>query len=219
MPTEAVRKISRSLKLIGRGSPCSIASAKPAMRLASFSDIRMRPNWSPESRASVSCGFSSRPAGAPASAGSKSPTAMPTESLTCLKRSRSITITVGRMSALALPKASTASSRSRNSSRFGSPVRWSCTASWSRRSADTLASVTSVSVPTRRTTSPSEPTTGRAFMVNHRSGRRDRAGGSPAPAGRGAARARCRARRGSGRGRADGAPRAIATQGPPGCRA
>ena len=55
--------------------------------------------------------------------------AMPTESLTCLKRSISTTTTVGRIALSALAKPSAASSRSRNSSRFGSPVRLSCTAS------------------------------------------------------------------------------------------
>jgi hypothetical protein len=44
----------------------------------------------------------------------------------------------------------------------------SCTASCSSRSSAVLNSVTSVSVPTRRTTSPSEPTTGRALSANHR---------------------------------------------------
>ena len=55
--------------------------------------------------------------------------------------------------------------RSMNSSRLGRPVRLSCTASNSSRSSAFLKSVTSVSVPTRRTTSPSEPTTGRAFSA------------------------------------------------------
>ena len=68
----------------------------------------------------------------------ESPTAMPTESLTCLKRSRSITITVGRSAASVLAKPSTASSRSRNNSRLGRPVRLSCTASCSSRSSAVL---------------------------------------------------------------------------------
>ncbi len=98
----------------------------------------------------------------------ESPTAMPTESLTCLKRSMSITSTEGRSCASERAKAKAASMRSRNSSRLGRPVRLSCTASCSRRSSAFLNSVTSVSVPTRRTTSPSEPTTGRALSVNQR---------------------------------------------------
>ena len=72
---------------------------------------------------------------------------MPTESLTCLKRSRSITITVGLIAGSALAKASTLSRRSRNNSRLGRPVRLSCTASCRSRSSAFLNSVTSVSVP------------------------------------------------------------------------
>jgi len=40
----------------------------------------------------------------------ESPTAMPTESLTCLKRSRSITISVGRRFGMVLVKLATAPS-------------------------------------------------------------------------------------------------------------
>ena len=61
---------------------------------------------------------------------------------------------------------SAASSRSLKSSRFGRPVRLSCTASCRRRSSAVLASVTSAIVPTMRMTSPSVPTTGRAFRRN-----------------------------------------------------
>ena len=43
----------------------------------------------------MSCGLSSRPSRRASVSRIESPTAMPTESLTCLKRSRSITITVG----------------------------------------------------------------------------------------------------------------------------
>ncbi len=52
------------------------------------------------------------------------------------------------------------SSRSKNNSRLGRPVRLSWTASCSRRSCALRSSVTSVSVPTTRMTSPSGPTTG-----------------------------------------------------------
>ena len=45
----------------------------------------------------------------------ESPTAMPTESLTCLKRSRSITINVGLKFGMVLAKFATALSRSMNS--------------------------------------------------------------------------------------------------------
>ena len=95
MPIEAVRKISRSLKVMGARSPLRSVSAKPMMRSDSRSDSRMSANWSPESRASVSCGLSRRPSRRASVSRIESPTAMPTESLTCLKRSRSITITVG----------------------------------------------------------------------------------------------------------------------------
>ena len=114
------------------------------MRGGSRSESSSRPNWSPERRASVSCGFKMRPRRRASVSRIESPTAMPTELFTCLKRSRSITITVGRMVESALAKESAASSRSRNSSRFGRPVRLSCTASCSSRSSAVLNSVTSV---------------------------------------------------------------------------
>src|SRR3982074_2222166 len=95
------------------------------------------------------------------------PRRVPTESLACLKRSRSITIKVGRRFGMVLAKLATAPRRSMNNLRFGKPVRLSCTESCSRRSSAFLVSVTSVSVPTTRETSPSEPTTGRAFSANH----------------------------------------------------
>src|SRR6266566_3173392 len=167
MPREAVREISRSLNVIGARIALQQASAKAMMRFGSFSDTRIKPNWSPDSRATVSCGLRRRPSRRASVNRIESPTAMPTESLTCLKRSTSITITVGRRSELLLARPSTASRRSAKSCRFGKPVRLSCTASWSRRSSAILVSLTSVKVPTSRITSPSEPTTGRAFMVNH----------------------------------------------------
>ena len=74
------------------------------MRSDSFSDSRISANWSPDSRASVSCGFSSRPSRRASVSRIESPTAMPTESLTCLKRSRSITITVGLIAGSTLAK-------------------------------------------------------------------------------------------------------------------
>ena len=66
------------------------------------------------------------------------------------------TTTVGRHSPSPRAHApARASSRSKNSSRFGRPVRLSCTASCSRRSSALRGSVTSASVPMMRTTSPS----------------------------------------------------------------
>src|ERR671926_150875 len=59
-PIEAVRKISRSLKAIGARMVLRMVSAKAVMRAESCSDIRIRPNWSPASRASVSCGLRMR---------------------------------------------------------------------------------------------------------------------------------------------------------------
>ena len=59
-PIEAVRKISRSLKVIGARMVRRIFSAKAMMRPGSRSDSRISANWSPESRASVSCGLSRR---------------------------------------------------------------------------------------------------------------------------------------------------------------
>ena len=169
-PIEAVRKISRSLKAIGarkraadgfgESRRCARARAPTAGSCA---------NWSPDSRASVSCGLSRRPSRRAIVSRIESPTAMPTESLTCLKRSRSITMIDGAdIASRPGQSRSAASSRSMNSSRLGRPVRLSCTASCSSRSSAVLNSVTSVSVPTSRTTSPSEPTTGRAFSANQR---------------------------------------------------
>ena len=166
-PIEAVRKISRSLKAIGARMVLRMVSAKAVMRAGSCSDIRIRPNWSPASRASVSCGFRMRVSRRASVSRMELPTAMPTESLTCLKRSRSITISVGRRFGMVLAKLATAPRRSMNNLRFGRPVRLSCTESCSMRSSAFLVSVTSVSVPTTRETSPSEPTTGRAFSANH----------------------------------------------------
>src|SRR5271170_2132944 len=166
-PIEAVRKISRSLKAIGARMVLRMVSAKAVMRAGSCSDIRIRPNWSPASRARVSCGLRMRVSRRASVSRIESPTAMPTESLTCLKRSRSITISVGRRFGMVFAKLANAPRRSMNNLRFGRPVRLSCTESWSRRSSAFLISVTSVSVPTTRETSPSEPTTGRAFSANH----------------------------------------------------
>ncbi len=144
-----------------------MVSANAVMRAESCSDIRIRPNWSPASRASVSCGLRIRVSRRASVSRMKSPTAMPTKSLTCLKRSRSITISVGRRFGMVLAKFATAPRRSMNNLRFGRPVRLSCTLSCSMRSSAFFCSVTSVSVPTTRETSPSEPTTGRAFSANH----------------------------------------------------
>ncbi|MGY2932602.1 hypothetical protein ACVWZ6_002204 [Bradyrhizobium sp. GM6.1] len=162
-----MRKISRSLKAIGARMVLRMVSAKAVMRAGSCSESRIKPNWSPASRASVSCGFRMRVRRRASVSRMESPTAMPTESLTCLKRSRSITISVGRSVGMVLAKCATAPSRSMNSLRLGRPVRLSCTESCSRRSSALRSSVTSVRVPTTRETSPSEPTTGRAFSANH----------------------------------------------------
>ena len=91
-----------------------------------------------------------------------SPADMPSVSLTCLKRSTSTTKTDGRTFCCVPARRMMASSRSKKSSRFGRPVRLSCTASCSRRSSELFCSVMSVMVPTQRMTSPFEPTTGRA---------------------------------------------------------
>ena len=87
-----------------RAQRSRIVSANAMMRSDSRSDSRISANWSPASRASVSCGFSRRPSRRASVSRIESPTAMPTESLTCLKRSRSITITVGRIAGSALAK-------------------------------------------------------------------------------------------------------------------
>ena len=79
-----------------------------------------------------------------------SPAEMPSPSLTCLKRSMSMTKTVGRTFSSVLAIEMIASSRFMNSSRLGRPVRLSCTASCSSRSSAFFCSVTSTSVPTQR---------------------------------------------------------------------
>jgi hypothetical protein len=83
MPIDAVRKISRSLNVIGARSARRSVSANAMIRSDSFSESRISENWSPESRASVSCGLSSRPSRRASVSRIESPTAMPTESLTC----------------------------------------------------------------------------------------------------------------------------------------
>ena len=165
-PSEAVRMISRLAKVIGALIAVFTASAKVAIRAGSCSDKRIRPNWSPESRDSVSCGFNKRKMRRASVKRIVSPADIPSPSLTCLNRSISMTNTVGRNLSCALAKAIELSKRSRNSRRLGSPVRLSCTASCKSRSSPFFCSVTSTIVPTQRMTSPSEPMTGRAFSVN-----------------------------------------------------
>ena len=91
-PTEAVRKISRSAKVIGVATARRTMSAKPMMRSGSRSEIRMMANSSPAMRASVSCGRSRRPRRRDSVSRIESPAERPTESLTCLKRSISMTM-------------------------------------------------------------------------------------------------------------------------------
>ena len=79
----------RSLNVMGARNVLRMVSAKAVMRADSRSDSRMRPNWSPDSRASV-LALIRRPSRRASVSRIELPTAMPTESLTCLKRSRSI---------------------------------------------------------------------------------------------------------------------------------
>ncbi len=86
---------SRSAKVMGARSERRSVSAKVVMRSGSRSDKRIRPNWSPEMRASVSCGFMRRIMRRATVSRMESAMAMPTERFTCLKRSRSMNMTVG----------------------------------------------------------------------------------------------------------------------------
>ena len=195
---------------------------RPAQRLGEgddaarirFSDSRISANWSPESRASVSCGLSRRPSRRASVSRIESPTAMPTESLTCLKRSRSMTTTVGRICRIGLGER-----------QHGfEPVEEQLAV----RQAGEVVVHGVVQQPLlgglelgdvgERADQPHHLAVGadhrpRLEREPHDSGRPACAAGNPAPAGRGAAPARCRARRGSGRGRADAAPRASARPG------
>ena len=96
MPIEAVRKISFSPRVIGARSVRRTDSAKAAMRSGWVSEMRRKANWSPFSRARVSCGFRSRPSRRAIVSRIESPIAMPKPSLTCLKRSMSRMKTDGR---------------------------------------------------------------------------------------------------------------------------
>ena len=158
--------ISRLAKVIGDLIALVTASATSAIRAGSCSENNRSANWSPVNRDSESPGFSSRARRRPMVSRIVSPAEMPRPSLTCLKRSMSMTMTVGRTFSSLLAIEITVSSRLRNSSRLGRPVRLSWTASWSRRSSAFFCSVTSIIVPTQRITSPLEPTTGRARSRN-----------------------------------------------------
>ena len=107
------------------------------------SNMTMAPNWSPPMRASVSPGLSSRPSRRATASSAESPNAMPSASLTSLKRSTSIASAAG----VGAPDRSAwtiaAPSRSKNNSRLGRPVRLSWIASWRMRSSAVLISVTS----------------------------------------------------------------------------
>ena len=181
------------------------------MRAGSRSERSSRPNWSPPSRARVSCGLSRRPSRRASVSRIESPTAMPTESLTCLKRSRSITITVGRMVESAV----------REGERGVEPVE----EQFAVRQAgevvvhgvvqQALLGGLELGHVGERADEPHHFAVG----ADHRA-RLERepqvmpvracAGGIPGSGGRAAARARRRARRGSGRDRAGAAPRASA---------
>ena len=142
-PIEAVSTISRLAKLIGARIACLIASATPAMRAGSCSDSSISANWSPAKRDSESFGLSSRCRRRAMVSRIVSPAEMPSPSLTCLKRSMSMTNTVGWILSSDLATEMIASSRFMNSSRLGRPVRLSCTASCSSRSSAFFCSVTS----------------------------------------------------------------------------
>ena len=165
-PIEAVSTISRLAKVIGALIAWLTASATAAMRPGSCSDSSISANWSPAKRDSASRGFSSRCRRRAMVSRMVSPAEMPSPSLTCLKRSMSTTKTVGLNFSSALASAIMPSSRFMNNSRFGRPVRLSCTASCSSRSSAFFCSVMSTIVPTQRSTSPSEPITGRARSEN-----------------------------------------------------
>ena len=128
----------------------------------------MTAKLSPFRRASVSCGRSSRANRRAMLRRTESPTANPMLSFTCLNRSMFSISTVGRIASSLRENTSAASKRSMNNSRFGRPVRLSCTASCSNRSSDVLVLVISDRVPTTRRTSLSSPTTGRAFSAYQR---------------------------------------------------
>ena len=137
------------------------------MRSGSRSESRIMANSSPAMRASVSCGFSSRPSRRDSVSRIESPAEKPTDSLTCLKRSMSMTSTVGRTPSSWLAKVER---------RLEAVVEELAV----RQAGEVVVhgvvqqallgglrcSVTSASVPTMRMTSPSEPITGRALRRN-----------------------------------------------------
>ena len=145
-PTLVVTETSRSPKRIGlasclrRPSPKAAAS-KPASR------GMIAPNWSPPSLARVSPGFRSRAARRAIVSSAESPKDRPCAALIAASRSMSNSATTspglpGRRAATTAD-----SSRSKNNSRLGKPVRLSWIASCRMRSAAARLSVTSSNVP------------------------------------------------------------------------
>ena len=143
MPIEAVSTISWPAMLIGARSERRTCSASMASSRGSDWLSSSSANWSPPTRASVSCGPRLRPRRRATVSSRLSPTIRPNEALTDLNLSMSMNSSAGRTSGSSVARLAAIARRSRNSSRLGRPERLSCTASCIRRSCARLASVTS----------------------------------------------------------------------------
>ena len=134
MPIEAVSTISWPAMLIGARSERRTCSASMASSRGSDWLSSSSANWSPPTRASVSCGPRLRPRRRATVSSRLSPTTRPNAVLTVLNLSMSMNSSAGRTSGSSVARLAAIASRSRNSSRLGRPVRLSCTASCSSRS-------------------------------------------------------------------------------------
>ena len=171
MPIEAATTSSRPSRWNGSCSVCWTRSAITVASRASQTSSSRIVNSSPPRRATVSPGRRADSSRRATAISSRSPTWWPSESLTSLKRSRSRNSTAAQVAGWRRwPRRIAWSRRSRNSTRLGSPVRSSCSASCWRRCSAWRRSVTSVWEPTTRVARP--------VVVAHR----DAAGEHPAVA-------------------------------------
>ena len=139
--------------MIGARSVLRIVSAKAVMRGGSRSDSTNSPQLIAGERASVSFGFNSRPSLRAKLSRMESPTAMPTENIHLLEAVEIDHITVGRMVESA--RANEALRRDGRGTTRGRQAVKLCAPRLHQPFLQVLNSVTSVTVPTRRTTSPS----------------------------------------------------------------
>ena len=118
---EAVSTISWPAMLIGARSERRTCSASMASSRGSAWLISSSANWSPPTRASVSCGPRLRSSRRAMVSSRLSPTTSPSEEFTLLNLSMSMNSTAGRISGSSAARLAAIARRSRNSSRLGRP--------------------------------------------------------------------------------------------------